>query len=283
MSTVAILHATVIAATCCMTALVADHVAEHGVSGLLTGPLATKLATATLAVSYAGILLEMFSVLRTIRADIRLRLEVRTAAVPSPRHLQDVSRRAGLAGRVVLVANDQPFALTYGLRRPRVAVSTGLTEQLDVHELEAVLTHELTHVHGRDPMRRILVDSLSRRYFFLPLVKQLARMFMDGRELVADRWATQKCGRSAVAGALLKVVEGPAWAPAASAAGMGSKRLLSVRIDQLETGAATLRARQSVLGLATTTLSFALLLSMVAVAWSYQDGSQTWCCILSDL
>jgi hypothetical protein len=46
----------------------------------------------------------------------------------------------------------------------------------------------------------------------------------------------RRCGRGPIAGALLKVVRGPAWPELRTAAAIGGSELLDVRIRQLETG-----------------------------------------------
>lgn len=56
------------------------------------------------------------------------------------------------------------------------------------------------------------------------------------RELAADHGALESNGRRALAGALLKVVRGPAWPELDTAAAIGGSRLLDLRIDQLESG-----------------------------------------------
>lgn len=73
-----------------------------------------------------------------------------------PELQQLVGRLAQLADiptpRVAIVPTDMPNAFATG-RSPRhavVAATTGLMQQLSEPELEAVLAHEITHVHNRD-------------------------------------------------------------------------------------------------------------------------------------
>ncbi len=69
---------------------------------------------------------------------------------------QMVARLAQLADipapKIALVRTDMPNAFATG-RSPRhavVAVTTGLVQRLTPGEIEAVLAHEITHVHNRD-------------------------------------------------------------------------------------------------------------------------------------
>lgn len=77
---------------------------------------------------------------------------------------------------------------------------------------------------------------LAGRLFFLPVIRDAVERFTLGREMAADRRAVNECGRRAVAGALLSVVDHPTWAAGAPAAAMGSGRMLDARICQLEGG-----------------------------------------------
>ncbi len=118
-------------------------------------------------------------------------------------------------GRLIVVDAGAPFALTYGLARPRVLASTGLASTLTGQELAAVLTHEREHVRGRDPLKSVVARALPARFFYLPYLARLRARYTAGRELAADRAALAACGRAPLAGALLKASAGPAWAAAA--------------------------------------------------------------------
>ena len=45
---------------------------------------------------------------------------------------------------------SHPLALISGFRQPTLLISTWMIEHLDQEEVEAVLTHELVHVHRAD-------------------------------------------------------------------------------------------------------------------------------------
>ncbi|MET0908213.1 MAG: M48 family metalloprotease [Ilumatobacteraceae bacterium] len=67
-----------------------------------------------------------------------------------------VARRCAAAGvslvRLEFVDIDEPNAFTYGrsARAPRLVVTTGLVSRLSDDELDAVICHELGHIHHRD-------------------------------------------------------------------------------------------------------------------------------------
>nr|WP_255430236.1 M56 family metallopeptidase [Streptomonospora sp. PA3] len=145
-----------------------------------------------------------------------------------------MARLCGLEGRVTLIGAAAPYALTYGFAAPRVLVSTGLL-RLDDAELTAVLCHEREHVRNRDPLKTLLARALPAFLFFLPYLRHLRHRFTAARELAADRGAAAVCGTRPLAGALLKVSEGPRFAAGATVAAMGAGDLLDLRVAQLET------------------------------------------------
>lgn len=150
--------------------------------------------------------------------------------------------------------------------RPRILASTALAATLSDTELAAVLAYQREHLHGRDPLKNVLARAIPARRSYLPALSGLRTRFTAGRELAADRAARAACGTAALAGALLKVAEGPAWATAAPAAAMSARALLDARIAQLETGAEPPLATAGRVAAGTTSVAGPLL--AVAVAWS---------------
>lgn len=71
--------------------------------------------------------------------------------------------------RIAVVNNNVPNAFATG-RSPKhavVAVTTGIQQQLNKQELEAVLAHELSHIKNRDMMVMTIASFLSTIAFFL--------------------------------------------------------------------------------------------------------------------
>jgi beta-lactamase regulating signal transducer with metallopeptidase domain len=145
----------------------------------------------------------------------------------------------GLTGEVHVVATADAFAVTCGLVRPKILVSTGLIEALDGAELAAVLVHEQHHLRQRDPLRLLTGRLLAGYGWFLPLLRWWARRLAVHRELAADRAATSCAGVAAVAGALLKLAEHRAPAAVAAANPLDD---LPERIAQLEGRAVSRRS-----------------------------------------
>jgi len=101
-----------------------------------------------------------------------------------------------------------------GCSGPRILVTSGLLRTLSDAELAAVLAHEREHLRSRDPLKNVLAGAILARHFYLPALSRLRDRFTSGRELSADRAAMAAHGVPALAGALLKLTEGPSWAAA---------------------------------------------------------------------
>lgn len=213
-------------ATCGFGSYIADRVADDGVTALGQGLV--LLMTAALTLLLAGVAAGATSAARQLAATRRLCERVdRSCLVPPAR----------IPAGVEVVDHDEPFAFTFGLSRPRIALSRGLVEQLLPDELQAVVAHERYHVRARDPLKLVVVRVLARTSFFLPAIGHLVTRYLVGRELAADRRSVRDLGRPALAGALFKVVAGPPWDELDTAAAMAGPELLEVRVDQLEDGA----------------------------------------------
>jgi Zn-dependent protease with chaperone function len=222
---------------CCLTMVIVRRVVAAGVSVLWASWPSLLPGEALLAVTGAGLAVGLWSLARSAWHTVAFTRQVRRRRAPIPALLAEQAGRAGVArGRLVVIGAAAPFALTYGVLRPRVLVSTGLAEVLAGGELAAVLTHEQEHVRGRDPVKAVVARALPARYFYVPYLARLRARYIAGRELAADRAAIAACGRAPLAGALLTVSGGPAWAAAAPAAAMAGHTLLGARVSQLETG-----------------------------------------------
>ncbi|MBC9723854.1 M56 family metallopeptidase [Streptomyces sp. TRM68367] len=234
-----VIRAVVVYVACCLTMALAWQVGHRGTGVLLSGGVWAGTVLLTLSVS--GGVRSAVHLWKGLRATRILGQEVRARAhddgtatdTPEVRH---AAERAGLADRVTVVVSKAPFAFTYGLFRPHVAVSSGLATAATRREIDAVLAHEAEHVRGRDPLRALITGVLATRHFALPLLSHLRAVFVADRELTADRRAVAHCGTPAVAGALLKVSGMPGWALAVPASAMGTPELLDARITQLEAG-----------------------------------------------
>jgi beta-lactamase regulating signal transducer with metallopeptidase domain len=183
-----------------------------------------------------GTLVGVAALRRQLRATHTLVDHIRRTRRRPDRSLQEAAHRAGLTNQLDVVEDATQFSFAYGLLRPRVAISTGLIDVATPGELEAVLEHERYHVRSLDPLKMVIAHTASRAFFFLPALRDYQRRYLVGRELAADQQAVSAHGRSALAGALYKVVRGPTWPELSTAAAIGGDDILDIRIAQLEAG-----------------------------------------------
>ena len=220
---------------CGLLGLIAYRVASEGMSGLTSHGQDLRPAVVFLAVVGAATVLGARSALRQVAATRSLAAEVARRASPPPARVNEAATRAALGGRVDVVADARPYSFTYGLSRPRVALSTGLVAVLSVEELEAVLHHERYHVRNADTVKAVIARAAMSAFFFLPVLRHLGDRYLNGRELAADRAAVRATADRAIAGALFKVLDGPSWTDLEAAAALGGG-VLDRRVAQLEDG-----------------------------------------------
>ena len=197
----------------------------------------TGAVTLVLATAAVGLAASALVALRAVAGSRALRALIRAAKRPVPPFLQNEAAVLECAKRLDVVAGDDAFAITYGLIRPRILVSTGLAAALTPAEISAVLAHEREHLRHRDPLRLLAARLAAAWGCYLPVAGWLARRAALRHELAADRAAAGSGGRGVLAAALLKLAAMPASPAIAAASPAGDgRRFLEARITQLERG-----------------------------------------------
>ena len=217
---------------CGVLSLTAYRIATGGPSVLGDGP-AAAVATVFLVASVLGAALVVRSLARQARATAVLTRRLRGHQITAPARLRAIASDAGI-DQVRLVDDSDAYSLTVGLLDPVVHISTGLVDRSSDTELAAVLAHERYHVVNHDPLKIAFARALTAGLFLLPAARHLLDRYLVGRELGADRRALRRCGRPALAGALLQSAGGPVLPQPGAAAAFGGDHLLEVRITQLE-------------------------------------------------
>ena len=233
----------------------------------------TWSALGFVVLSTVGTLLAARVVYRQVRATRQLHGLVATHQIPAGENLVRLAEQRRL--RIEVVDASEPYSFSYGSLTPRVVVSRGLLESVEPDELDAVLVHERYHVRNLDPLKVLIARTLPVAFFFLPVLRELQRRYVAGRELAADRSAIRACGRRSVAGALYKVVAGPPSAALGAAAAIGGPDLLEVRVAQLETEREPPQPRLSptVVGVSVVASALVLLGLASTSAWISQSGA----------
>lgn len=138
--------------------------------------------------------------------------------------------------RVRLYAHGRPLALTYGLWRPVVLLSSWMVEHLDPRELEAVLAHEIGHAARRDYLVAWLATMLRDAFCYLPASWLALAQLRREKEPACDELAVRATGRPlALASALGKVWQDSFCAPAVVVAQplAGTPAAVERRIERL--------------------------------------------------
>ncbi|MEK7539615.1 MAG: M56 family metallopeptidase [Patescibacteria group bacterium] len=133
----------------------------------------------------------------------------------------------GMQPQLVVIQEDIPRAMSTGLVRPRVFISSAALNQVPTEELKAILTHELMHVRSFDP---VLLWCTSALASILPLVwrSMIQIQLQEYIECKTDFEAAELVGQVSLGRALLRVAswqQQPALAGAAQMRGVVETRL----------------------------------------------------------
>jgi Zn-dependent protease with chaperone function len=179
--------------------LAADHCMEHGHHRHLCfvhAPLWAEHAV-------EPVLLALLLLIVVSRLTVILAPFIRSQLALSS--LQALTEQAGRRQGYQLISSGRVFAFTAGLFRPRIYVSTRLTEELDGDEYQAVLEHENGHRLRRDGLRKLSAQILSEAHF--PEVRRALLSELGlAIEQSCDEHAAQAVGdRLTVAEAIVKL------------------------------------------------------------------------------
>ncbi|HEY0829330.1 MAG TPA: M56 family metallopeptidase [Bacilli bacterium] len=92
----------------------------------------------------------------------------------------------------MVVEDDAFVALTMGVLRPRIIISTGLLNMFQEKEAEAILLHEHYHYIHRDPLKSILFTIMVDGLGYIPIIKAIAGYYKIWKELLADRFVIRQ-------------------------------------------------------------------------------------------
>jgi hypothetical protein len=212
-----------------------QHLLEpHVLTGAVVSVLAALLVAWTARLAFV-----------LVRAWLTIRRLPRIDGVPA--RLTSSVVRTGVE-RVRCLSSGLPIAFCAGVVRPEVIVSEGLVEELNDHELDAVLLHERHHVRELEPMARAASEAAAEVLFLCPIVRWWSRRRIEEAELRADQAAVRVVGPRPVAAALYRLsCTMPAETAFAGGADMRVAQLLGDPLPLRRPGAWTIAS--SLLGL----------------------------------
>ncbi len=85
------------------------------------------------------------------------------------------------------IESKDEISFCYGVISPRICISSALVSSLSIDELKAVLLHEYTHLQNKDPLKILLLKSITSMFFFIPILKDIQNYFMLAKEIDADQ------------------------------------------------------------------------------------------------
>lgn len=131
-----------------------------------------------------------------------IRLRTGTRAV---RQLQVLLRSSSRPVHYHVVQSTRPFAVTVGMLRPKILISSRLLAELEPAEVTAVLAHEQAHQRRRDGLRLLFADIVIGPH--LPSVRHcIMTQLKLAIEQACDESAAKQTGdRLRVAEAILKL------------------------------------------------------------------------------
>ncbi|WP_371017800.1 M56 family metallopeptidase [Pseudalkalibacillus sp. JSM 102089] len=106
-----------------------------------------------------------------------------------------------------VIKSDEPIALTYGMIRPKIVLSTELVSMLSKEELRAVIYHETFHQQHRDPLKKFIITLLVHALWYVPILKWVSNHYHTLREIAADRFAMKEANMLDLSSALLKLLK----------------------------------------------------------------------------
>lgn len=133
-------------------------------------------------------LLLLFSKLKSFQKSVR-------STNVLPNSLQGLISELGLNGKVHLVSANKPFAFCWGIRNPRICLSTKVIKLMSREETRAILLHEKYHLDHHDGLT-LLIGRITENLFPLfPVISDLVSNFRVKREISADYFAIKHMGK----------------------------------------------------------------------------------------
>ncbi len=117
------------------------------------------------------------------------------------KHLNYIYRNWGT--EIIVVQDDSFVALTIGLIRPKIVVSTMVLDRFSKMEVKAILLHERYHCLNHDGRKLFLSSLLVDAFGYLPIVKPIVSYYETWKELLADRYAMEQMGTEFYVGNIL--------------------------------------------------------------------------------
>lgn len=109
--------------------------------------------------------------------------------------LTHLEKKLFLKEKIIVVEHTQPFAFSFGIRHPKIYISTGTIGLMNDKELETILLHEKYHLEKNDSFTLVLATIMQLFFPFFPLLSDVVNNYKIQREISADKRAIEYMGR----------------------------------------------------------------------------------------
>ncbi len=125
-----------------------------------------------------------------------------------PDSLMHVFVSLGIQEKVVVFTQAKPQAFCFGIRNPKIYISSGLLQLMNQKELEVILRHEKYHLKHRDTLTLLLATMIESLFPFFPVVSDFIRVYRMDREVAADNAAiTNATDKQSLKDVLRKLIQ----------------------------------------------------------------------------
>lgn len=151
--------------------------------------------------------------------------------------LHKISHQIGLQKSVKLLESSMvAVPMVVGYLKPVILLPVGAVTGLSMHQVEAILAHELAHIYRKDYLINIFQTLIEILFFYHPAIWWISSRVREERENCCDDIAVQVKGNSLVyAKALTTLGEMHTGTPTLAMAATGNSGYLLKRIKRLLT------------------------------------------------
>ena len=136
-----------------------------------------------------AVLFTLFKLFRSILNVFAFRKSLLYKKHELPDRLMSLFVALGIKENVLVFTQAKPQAFCFGIRNPKIYISTGLVQLMNKKELEVILRHEKYHLEHKDTLTLLLASVIESLFPFFPVVSDFIRVYRTDRELAADKAA----------------------------------------------------------------------------------------------
>lgn len=136
-----------------------------------------------------AIVFTLFKLFKSILNIFAFRKSLLSKKHEHPASLMHLSISLGIQEKVLVFTQTKPQAFCFGIRNPKIYISTGLVQLMNQKELEVILRHEKYHLEHRDTLTLLLATIIESLFPFFPVVSDFIRVYRTDREVAADNAA----------------------------------------------------------------------------------------------